>query len=140
MAGAWPCRFRWLDQGINTVSVVDLDLRKSDNIVLATTHGRGFFTAQFLNSDERTLDYGQPNDIINVFPTASNGEINFVSNKDFGQTKVTVYNLTGQKVLENDIELQRNLKTSINLQLSLGIYLIKINTKHQQFIKRIIIK
>src|SRR5690606_3569289 len=33
--------------GMSDVTVVDLDLRTSDNVILAATHGRGLFTGQF---------------------------------------------------------------------------------------------
>ena len=132
-------QWRQLGQGINTISVVDLDLRTSDNLVLATTHGRGFFTTQFLKSYDTVRNDDQPNHIT-VFPTFPKGKVNFVSNKDFGKTSVAIYALTGQKVIDQNIELHQKIKASIDLQLSSGVYLIKINTKNHQFIKRIVVK
>ena len=38
--------------GMSDSKVVDLDIRSSDGVILATTHGRGLFTGSFANTDD----------------------------------------------------------------------------------------
>ncbi len=35
---------------MSDVTVVDLDVRTSDDVILATTHGRGLFTSQLTST------------------------------------------------------------------------------------------
>jgi subtilisin-like proprotein convertase family protein len=59
--------------GMRDVKVVDLDLRTSDNTILATTFGRGVFTGQFTATDfsfsaqESTVSTCTPNDAVFTF-------------------------------------------------------------------------
>lgn len=54
------------NNGMRDVKVVDLDLRTSDNSILATTFGRGFFTGTFSNSTNSTFEISPLNSIVEV--------------------------------------------------------------------------
>ena len=63
--------------GMRDVKVVDLDLRTSDNSVLASTHGRGVFTGQFDGTTEATFTISVINSVINSSTnTSTNSFIN----------------------------------------------------------------
>lgn len=132
---------KWTQQnnGINSVSIVDLDLRVSDNIVLASTHGRGLFTAEF---PKPKLHISDSNFVskINIYPKISKGHIYIVSNQDFGKTTFKVWSITGQLLFQYNLNLKKEVKNEINIQLSSGLYLVSIHTASQNFTEKIIIK
>jgi subtilisin-like proprotein convertase family protein len=72
--------------GMQDVKVVDLDLRTSDNTILATTFGRGVFTGQFSATDfsfsaqESTVSTCTPNDAVFTFDFSTTPTYNTVTN------------------------------------------------------------
>ena len=126
--------------GMSDVTGLDLDLKATDNIILATTHGRGLFTSQFtsspLSTQENVFASG-----VNLYPSVSHGIINIKPLKNFGNTKLDVYNISGQKVFTSELELTANNVETLNLNLSSGLYLAKLNTEDNiSTTKKIIIK
>ncbi len=126
--------------GMSDVKVVDLDLRSSDNVILASTFGRGMFTSQFTSSplsiQENVLANG-----VNLYPSVSDGLINIKSSQNFGDTSLEILNINGQKVYSSQLELSSNRMETLNLNLSSGLYLIKLKTEDNiSATKKIIIK
>jgi len=122
------------------VTVIDLDLRTSDNTVLAATHGRGLFTGVFsttLSIDDKEL----ANNNIKIFPTVTSGEVNIVSNTSFGKTDVRVYTLSGQEVFRQNMNLNFGTTNQIQLQgLSSGLYFIKLKGESFSKVQKLIIR
>lgn len=83
--------------GMRDVKVMDLDLRSSDNTVLATTFGRGMFTGKFVNdvlTAQFTADNTTPNTVQTVTFTdqSTNGPTNWTWS--FSPSTVTYQNGT----------------------------------------------
>lgn len=125
--------------GMSDVTVVDLDVRISDNLILATTHGRGFFTSQFTATALSVNDDNFVNNSIKVYPTVSNGEFSILSKNSLGKVEMVLFTITGQKVYTTTFELS-NVKKNFNLSLSSGLYFIKLKGTNFEGTKRIIIK
>jgi hypothetical protein len=113
--------------GMSDVTVLDLDLKATGDVILATTHGRGMFTSQFtsspLSTQENILATG-----VNLYPSVSDGLVNIKASQNFGDTKLDIYNISGQKVYSSEFELSPNKVESLNLNLASGLYLVKLNT------------
>ena len=127
------------DSGMMDIRVLDLDLRASDNMILASTHGRGMFTNKFntLGIDE----VANPLNNVVVFPTVSNGEINLQATSSFGETRLAVYSMTGQKLNEQTVQIQAGSPVSLNFTgLTSGVYFIKLNSGQLETTKRFVIK
>lgn len=125
--------------GMSDVTVLDLDLKASDNTILATTHGRGFFTSQFTSSPLSVLENEfETNDIL-VFPTITEGEINIKSQKELGDANINIYNVNGQRVF-NTTAFLSDRNTNLNLNLNSGIYFVDIRVDNYSETKKIIIK
>lgn len=125
------------NNGMTSVKVVDLDLRVSDNTILASTHGRGMFTGQF-----NTLGFEESRSIQNqvkLFPTVNNGTLNLVSEVDLNNAQVTIYNLSGQEVYNKKIDLSnQQQRLSLNQPAS-GVYIVNIKSgTYNQSLKMII--
>ena len=61
-----------------------------------------------------------------IYPNPSNGNINIKPLLDFGDAKVSIYDINGRKVYNTDVNLQNTV--SINAQnLSAGMYIMQID-------------
>ncbi len=126
--------------GMSDVKVVDLDLRSSDNVILASTFGRGMFTSQFTSSPLSTQENILANGV-NLYPTVSDGQFNIESTLNFGKTNLDIYNINGQKVYTSQLELSPENPRTLDLNLSSGLYLVKFNTNDNiSATKKIVIK
>ena len=115
-----------------------MDLKGSDNTILATTHGRGFFTSKF-----KSLGFNEVEAITNtlkVFPTISEGQFTLTSTQNLGSTQVVVYSITGKRVYETTVDIQQGFRKQFDLSLSSGLYLMKLKGSNFETTKRIIIK
>jgi len=125
--------------GMSDVTVVDLDVRTSDNVILATTYGRGLFTSQFTSAPLSEDDNDFVNNSIKVFPTVSNGEFSILSKNYLGIVDMEIYTISGQRVHNSTFELS-DVKNNFNISLNSGLYLIKLKGNNFEGTKRIIIK
>lgn len=127
------------NNGMRAVSVVDLDLRTSDNTVLAATYGRGLFTGKFLSGTLNTTEFEQENNFT-IYPTVSDGRIRLSANEN-GKSLITIYTMTGQQVYNQEVNLTKNTPRNINLtNLSSGMYLFKIQQGTRSKISKILIQ
>lgn len=127
------------DNGMMDIRVLDLDLRASDNTILATTHGRGMFTNQFatLSTDE----FENPVDAVVVFPTISNGQFNLQSTIGLGEAQLVVYGMDGRIINQQEITINANSPVALDYQgLAAGVYFVKIQAEGQSATKRFIIR
>ena len=125
--------------GMSDVTVVDLDLRASDNTVLASTHGRGMFTSQFTNITLSTIDNELTDNGLVVYPTISNGTINILSKSFTGKTNISVLIISGQLVHNTNLNIS-SLEKQINLNLGSGMYFVNVEGEGFSTTKKIIIK
>ncbi|MFD0862998.1 GEVED domain-containing protein [Sungkyunkwania multivorans] len=82
--------------GMSDVKVMDLDLRASDNAVLATTFGRGMFTGQFLQNtspDFTLTDVAGDQAACNTSGTTATFEFTYTVLNGFSET--TTFSATG---------------------------------------------
>ncbi len=126
-------------KGMSDVTVLDLDLRASDNTILASTYGRGLFTSTFTATTLNTMENEMAINQISVYPTISNGIINIASKSNLGAVKLEVYNVGGQKVLNKSIDLS-GITMNLSLKLSAGMYFMKFNGLNVTETKRVVIK
>lgn len=125
--------------GMSNVKVLDLDLR-DDNMVFAATHGRGvfsgMFTAESLSISNNVLSKSN----IQIYPTITKGLLNIISINNISKTRISVYNINGQEVYHNIIDLSKK-ETKIDLSdLISGVYIVNFNNKGKSFTKKIIKK
>ena len=125
--------------GMSDVTVLDLDLRSADDVILASTHGRGFFTSQFTSTTLSVIENNFDENTIRVVPTISDGQFSLISNRALGTVNMEIYDLTGKQVFTDKFELNSNNR-EFNLNLSNGLYLVKIVNDASTITKRIIIK
>lgn len=125
--------------GMSDVVVTDLDVKASDDTILATTFGRGFFTSQFTAQPLSVLESEFNTNVVTLFPTISNGQITVKSERDLGNADITVFNINGQKVYDTKSHISTS-NTNVNLNLNAGMYFITISVNSYSETKKIIIK
>jgi Secretion system C-terminal sorting domain len=126
------------NNGMSDVPVLDLDLRPSDNVILASSFGRGMFTSQFsvpLSVDENSL----VSNGIRIYPTISDGNFTIVAKSNLGNVNMRIYNITGQEVFNSKFQLS-NAQNKFNLNVNSGIYFVNLKGDNFRGTQKIIIK
>ena len=142
--GVWECAdlmqtpVEWLpvNTGMANVRVDMLQVRESDNTVLAATHGRGLFTMTW------DIVTGQPEKqaiTASVFPNPSTGQIQisaFLNQPD--ALILTIADLTGKQVYSETSSASAGLYNKhINLEaLPTGFYFITLKTRNKILINQ----
>lgn len=126
--------------GMSETPIWDLDVRKSDNTILATTYGRGFFTSKFNSSSLTARFVSALENSISIYPTVNNGTFYLRSEESLGASRVSIFSLTGQNVYDDNIDISEKADINFELDLSAGMYLVKINVDDYIITKKIIVK
>lgn len=127
--------------GMSDVKVTDLDLKKGTNKVFAATYGRGMFSGSFVPGTDGGGEIPVVGDDILVYPTISDGNFNVVSGKSAAGTEIFVFDLTGQLVQTQKIDLTENIPEPLNLfKEASGLYLVKIKNQNSDKVQKIVKK
>lgn len=118
-------------EGMANVRVDMLDLRIADNTVLAATHGRGLYTAEFvLDPGVAVHDPGKKE--IRVFPNPSDGIIQ-IDLTSLGQqvVNITTTDIAGSTLVDKAVTAG-NIETIDLRHLPKGNYIVSVSSgKHQ---------
>lgn len=125
-------------QGMANVRVDMLTLRASDNTVLAATHGRGFYTAEFL-LDPGVAIHDQALNISRLYPNPSNGIIHvdlagFSSNK----LDLSIADISGKMVFSKSFIPAGTQQLNLH-HLPKGNYIVIINGDGKTFSEKIVL-
>lgn len=124
--------------GMSNVKVTDLDLR-NDNVVFASTYGRGVFSGAFTSTTLSNDDIVKSNGI-KVYPNPSNGTINLNINDFTGKINIQLFDIKGQ-VVYSDYNVDFSLEKTINFnKLSTGLYILKVSSDNLNYTEKIIIE
>ena len=121
--------------GLPNVRTDMIQIRETDNLVLAATHGRGMFTTVW-NPIVTYKKLNKINDNLTIYPNPAHDYIQ-VLNNNINVNNLCIYDMSGNKIIEKNIN---NIK-KINIStLSKGIYILKTNTykgtKITKFVKK----
>ncbi|MEI7897117.1 MAG: T9SS type A sorting domain-containing protein [bacterium] len=145
--GVWECVsltqspvvWRPVTSGMANVRVDMLQVRKSDNTVLAASHGRGIFTTTWDVSTGVT----EKNEVVaSVFPNPTSGIVTVSANLDqAGVVNLTVTDLQGKQVFNAARSVPAGVyKKQINLGgLPGGIYLVVLKDGSKNLINNKIV-
>jgi hypothetical protein len=125
--------------GMQNVKVTSFDLRTSDNTVLATTYGRGFFTGKFTATPLSVEEISPTDNRITLYPNPSSGNLKIKTTLDFGASIISVYDLNGRKVFSREQTIFETTELNVS-KLSSGVYVLKIDSENYAFNKKFIIQ
>ena len=118
--------------GMGSVKVTDLDLR-DDNMVFASTYGRGVFSGEFTAATASVDDVLTDKRIFTVYPTISNGNFILQAKNTLGKTEMNIFDSTGKKVFQSSLDFNTNEKQDISVNLNAGMYIVNlIDEKNQK--------
>ena len=122
--------------GMQNVKVTSFSLRTADNLVLASTYGRGFFTGQFSQFPASVGD-NELSNALSIYPTVSNGNFTIASTT-INKADMQVFDMNGRKVYQKALTI--NNKTSVSVNLESGVYLVNFTGDNLKESHKIIIK
>jgi photosystem II stability/assembly factor-like uncharacterized protein len=132
----------WLraENGMKDVKVTSFDIRTADNEVLASTYGRGLFTGYFDALPSSVEDSNILENSVSIYPTLiNNSEVSIESSKQFGLTKIRIFDTQGKEVLSKNIKLG-TVKKTIPINLNSGIYFIKLYNSGMEASRKLIVQ
>jgi photosystem II stability/assembly factor-like uncharacterized protein len=130
--------------GMANVRTDMLRLRKSDNTVLAATHGRGFFTTTY-ELDEYYVgqqELAQENKELLVYPNPADGPVSVIFNAtEQGKVTISVSDMSGRTVYNNSFnspvgEVKEVLNTD---NLHSEIYLLSVRQGSEVLTRKIVV-
>jgi photosystem II stability/assembly factor-like uncharacterized protein len=127
------------DAILPNVRVDMLQMRESDNTVLAATHGRGLIYATWDFNPGTAVGEKVLSDI-NVYPNPTSGILK-ISNLPENLSEITISSLNGKVVWKMDQANNPSIETSVDLSgLSKGVYLLEVNAAGMVETQKIVVE
>lgn len=130
------------NKGLANVRVDMLKFRKSDNTVLAATHGRGMYTAIWQPGFTSTVnDISFPAEWLQVFPNPTNGKFMVKLDKPVNGNLI-IMDMSGRIISEQEIQEQPGTwQVSMDLTREpKGLYFASIRSEEYNLTVKLIIK
>jgi hypothetical protein len=130
------------NQGLANVRIDMLKFRKSDNTVLAATHGRGMYTTIWQPVYTSSIqDESISSADIQVFPNPTAGLFE-VKLDNPANADLTIMDIAGRIVIQSEIKEQTGTwQKSFNLTKEpKGIYLVRVASKGKSEVTRLIVE
>lgn len=134
---------KWIQSynGMSNVKVTSFSLRTADNVVLASTHGRGMFTGQFATGVASVDDVVNESKVFTMYPTVSDGNFTVFAKNTLGKTKLQLFNINGKEVYAKQIDFTQESKQPVSVNLSAGVYIVSlIDSNNKKVTSKVIIK
>lgn len=131
--------------GIANVRVDMLKLRSSDNVVLAASHGRGLFTAEYVLNPfyVGTDEFSTNEKVFEFYPNPATDEITITTSLlNQSTVNITITNINGKVVYnENFGNQELNLGSTIKLpELVGGVYMVNISYGAKTETQKLVVK
>ena len=120
------------NSGLANVRIDMLDIRKSDNMVLAGTHGRTMFTTTWDIPMQLENNISDLNNKLNIYPNPAK---NFVQISTENNDIIYIYDIRAKLVKQINNTNSRNIRIDIS-NLENGIYFVKTSNRIAKFIKK----
>ena len=123
--------------GVTTTDAFKIDITNATNGFLPNEQLNINIDATSLSVDNQFFEKTKTA----VFPTISNGEFSIISNTSLGKTTIEIFNINGQSVFINNLNLSSgNKENIITSGLASGVYILRLTAESAQGTKKIIIK
>jgi len=128
--------------GLANVRVDMLQLRQSDNMVLAATHGRGFFTCEYLLDPYVSIAESETAKL-SVYPNPSSGIFNVqIPDVKSGKVEIGVFDVSGKEVYSTMVSMDSGIQNNqINLSNQpKGNYILKMIVAGKLYSEKIVVE
>ena len=140
----YPTEWAPAVDGMANVRVDMLQLRNADNTVLAASHGRGLFTADYeLDIYDATPENNLKTADFKIFPNPASGYFNVSLNADDGQTvQVNLFDFSGKQIVNREFETTGGMLTKqIGIEnLPSGIYTVRMTYDGRSGSRKLVVR
>ncbi|MDO6736532.1 T9SS type A sorting domain-containing protein [Wenyingzhuangia sp. 2_MG-2023] len=128
--------------GMSNVKVTKFDMRTSDNTLLASTYGRGLFTASF-EDDGLETDLGDKSDLEKSIylktELIETGKLDVVVQNVAGEIDIVVYDATGKVISKDILDSEKGSLQELEAPSRSGLYIVRITNEGKSYTKKIIV-
>jgi photosystem II stability/assembly factor-like uncharacterized protein len=128
------------NEGLANVRVDMFDLRKADNTVLAATHGRGLFAANFpLDPNTGIGSNVANNPSIKLYPNPTFGMLTIDMPNAVAAYQIKVFAIDGKLVAQAKVEKTENHQMDLS-SLKKGNYVLTLDDGFKKYSEKLVIK
>ncbi|MGY5355489.1 T9SS type A sorting domain-containing protein [Wenyingzhuangia sp. IMCC45467] len=126
--------------GMSSVKVTQFDTRTSDNTVIASTYGRGFFTGQFAGDDLSIAENVEANNDLQMSSVVKQGILEIKSLSKLTQiVHVSIYRPDGAILLSKELNFKMDNSHTVEVPFQAGVYIVTLSYGNKHTSKKIII-
>lgn len=115
-----------INTNMGNVRVDMLQYRDSDNLVLAATHGRGMFTANFTATPASVDEVLADKKVFTMYPTISKGDFTLFAKNTLGKSRVQVFDISGKQVYSTNVDFNQSRDQQISINARPGVYIVNL--------------
>lgn len=130
-------------EGMGNVRTDMLRMRLSDNTVIAASHGRGMFTANWEKNIYTSVDdsYASTENALLLYPNPAEDYLKLKVSDLAGKATLSVFDATGKMVIQKQLNLTKNSPYTLDLdKLVPGVYSLQLQQAdkvyQESFIKK----
>lgn len=123
--------------GMSNVKVTKLDIRTSDNTVIASTYGRGLFTGKFEKTITAASALEEKVDL--NFMSLEKNRLEFKIKGIESPINVIVVDMKGSTVLKKTLNPQEGNIQGVDITFQSGIYIVHVSANGKAYSKKIIV-
>ncbi len=144
--GIWTCNHLHLNnpqwfpdvEGMANVRIDMIQLRESDNTVLAATHGRGLYTCTWVSDPWVSVPEYPEMDIVSIWPNPARDILNIKLDRQTEAVELSISDMQGRLVSKQTFENPQNVMTFDMSELPSGIYMINLSDGQRSSSRKII--
>lgn len=131
------------NEGMANVRVDMLKIRAGDDIVLAASHGRGLFTAEYeLDIYTGEKEHNMESDKISVYPNPASEFLTIqFSESNSEPSQLSLTDLSGRTVFNQQLSVTGNKEMRLDISaIKKGVYILKLSTRNTTQSQKVIIQ
>lgn len=128
------------NMGLANVRIDMLQLRDQDNLVLAGTHGRGFYTTTYdYNPSVGFSDIAQSNDGMSVYPNPVSDILQVkLLNTEARNVTIEILDISGKRIKQEQAAIINGESTVDLSNLTKGTYFMKVKDTYKSTVRKIV--
>lgn len=123
-------------EGMGNVRTDMLRMRLSDNTVIAASHGRGMFTANWEKNIYTSVDdsYASTENALLLYPNPAEDYLKLKISDFDGKATLSVFDATGKMVVQKQLNLTKNNPYTLDLdKLAPGVYSLQLQQANKMY-------
>ncbi len=145
--GIWTCNHLHLAEpiwstdieGMANVRIDMLQLRESDNTVLAATHGRGLYTTQWISNPWVSVGEAPELPVAGIWPNPFSERLNLRLGEQInGRIELNIIDMQGRMIMQESLDGMQGNYTINTGHIPAGTYVVRLNDGRRSYSETII--